>query len=188
VIVAGPRDQMTQIVVDLRYQDPAHDIFEQTSFNLDSSSYAQPHNWSFPRADLASDRYTYSQVIVDTQGNVITTGDVQSNATQLLVGPVYAKQWVVQPQLVGPGFDQTGLDKVTVELHYEDPANNYTADQTVVFTAPGAGTQWPLNLRDASKRQYTYKVTYEDSSGFDKVLGPLTATDTFLVIPAQPPA
>ena len=187
VIVAGKRDEISQIVVDLRYEDQANNIFEQTSFNLDQTTFSQAHNWAFPRADPANDRYTYSQVVVGTEGEVISTGDVQSDSPLLLVGPIYAKKWIVQPQLVGPTFDQTGLDKVTVELHYEDTANNYASDQTVVFTAPGAGTQWPLDLRDASKRQYTYKATYEDTSGFDKVLGPIAATGTFLMIPAQPP-
>jgi hypothetical protein len=187
VIVAGNRDEIVQIVVDLRYEDPANNIFEQASFNLDPTMFAQTHDWTFPRANLANDRYTYSQVVVTTGGETITTGDVQGNSTQLLVGPIYAKKWVVQPQLVGPAFDQTGLDKVTVELHYEDTANNYASDKTVVFTAPGAGTQWPLDLRDASKRQYTYKATYEDKSGFDKVLGPVATTGGKPDRPRGPP-
>jgi hypothetical protein len=188
VLVGGKRDEIAQIVVDLRYEDAANNIFEQQSFTLDSNSFSQPHDWTFPRADPANDRYTYSEVVVDTEGNVISTGDVQTNQTFLLVGPTFAKEWVVKPQLVGRTFDQSGLDKVTVELHYEDAANGYTSDHTMVFTGPGPGTDWPLDLRDASRRQYTYKATYEDRSGFDKVVGPVVSTDTFLMVPAEPPA
>jgi hypothetical protein len=125
---------------------------------------------------------------VDTQGNVTATGDVQSNASLLLVGPLFAKKWVVQPSLAGPSLDQNGLDKVTVSLSYEDTANKYASSRTVVFTAPGQGQQWPLELKDPSLRQYSYTVSYELTSGFNKVVGPLTSTDTFLVVSSVPPA
>jgi hypothetical protein len=127
-------------------------------------------------------------VIILTSGDVISTGIVQSNQVQLLVGPIYAKKWIVQPSLVGPPLSQSGLDKITLDLHYEDAANAYTSDKTMVFTGPGAGEPWPLDLRDPSMRDYTYKVTYEETNGFDHVLGPASSSDTFLVLPTTPPA
>jgi len=188
VIVAGNRADITEIVVDLRYEDVENNIFESQSFTIDSSTFDQPHDFVFPRADPANDRYLYSQVIVMNDGTVITTGEVQSNSVHLLVGPVFAKKWDVQPILTGPPIDQNGLDKITVQLHYEDDENAYTSDQTVVFTSPGPGENWSLELKDPAKRQYTYKIIYEDTSGFDHVYGPRTSTDTFLMIPSTRPA
>jgi hypothetical protein len=187
VIVGGDTSQLNQIVVDLHYEDPENNIFESGSFTLDKTNFTAKHDWAFPRADPARDHYTCSQVIVDAAGDVTVTGEVESNSPFLIVGPAYAKRWIVQPQLIGPPLTENGIDKVTVELHYEDSANSYASDKKVVFTAPGDGDQWRLDLRDAAARQYRYTVTYESSNGFDHVLGPLQSTDTFLIVPSVPP-
>ena len=144
VIVAGNREEIQQIVVDLRYEDPDNAIFESQSWTLDSTTFDQAHDFVFPRADPARDVYTYSQVIVTTAGDVVSTGEVQSNAVHLLVGPLYAKRWVVQPTLVGPPLAQSGLDKITLELHYDDTANVYTSDKSLVLMQPGPGESWAL--------------------------------------------
>ena len=102
-------------------------------------------------------------------------------------GPLFAKKWEIHPTLVGPPLSQNGLDKISVSLHYADDANSYTADKLVVFTTPGDGPSWPLDLRDPSLREYSYTVVYENTSGFDTTLGPITTTDTFLVIPSTSP-
>ena len=187
VIVGGDVAQLSQVVVDLRYTDQDNNIFETGSFTLDKTNFTAKHDWTFPRADPAKDQYIFSQVIVDTQGNVTVTGEVESNSPYLLVGPVFAKRWMVQPKLVGPGLADNGLENVTLALHYEDTVNHYVSDKTVVFSAPGDGDHWQLDLRDASARQYQYTVTYQDTSGFDHAVGPLYASDTFLTISSVPP-
>jgi hypothetical protein len=188
LLVAGQRDQISQIVVDLRYTDADNDIFETTSFTLDKTSFDQPHDWAFPRADPAKNRYTYSQVIIDSQGNAIMTGEVESDQNILLVGPLYARRWTVQPELVGPPLADNGVAQVIVALHYEDPANAVVSEQTDVFFATGPGQGWQLQLKDPSQRQYSYTVTYTLMTGFVRVLGPLVGSDTFLVISSIPPA
>jgi hypothetical protein len=188
LVVAGQRDQISQIVVDLRYSDPDNNIFETGSFTIDKTSFDQAHDWVFPRADPAKDRYTYSEVIVDTQGNAVMTGEVQSDQNILLVGPLYAKRWTIQPELVGPSLADNGVTKVSVALHYEDSTNAVVDDQVIDFGAVGAGQVWTLQLKDPSLRQYTYTATYTLQTGFVRTLGPLASGDTFLMIPSVPPA
>jgi hypothetical protein len=187
LIVAGQRDQINEIVVDLRYEDPDNSIFESKSFSIDKTTINQPHDWTFPRADPSRHRYTYSQVIVDGQGNVITTGEVQADDNVLLIGPTYAALWTIRPELVGPPLADNGVEQVKVELHYEGGANGAATDKEITFGGIGAGETWPLQLKDPSRRDYTYRVNYVLNSGFVRTAGPFASSDTFLVVSSVPP-
>jgi len=188
VIIAGKRDALSDVIVQLRYTDAANSIFESKTMTFNSDTFDKPAQWSFPRADPANDRYVYNAVIVDTEGNTISTGDVDSNDANLLIGPQAALHWTIKPVLTGPSLAAGGVQSLTLDLHYADDDNALVADTSMQLAAIGPGPSWPLQLKDPSRRQYTYTVTYRLNTGFDRVVGPLASTSTFLSISSIPPA
>jgi hypothetical protein len=186
-VLVADRKNVEQIVVDLEYSDVEEGIFESTSMNIPKEKINEPHEWVFPRADVARCRYRYSQVLIDSEGNATFTGWVQSESPTLLVGNVYARKWEIRPQVVGPSFPEAGIEQIKLSLHYRDEPNAYTVDKDTLLADIGAGEPLPLELRDPSLRDYTFNLRYVLRNGFERKLGPLSSSDTFLVISSVPP-
>jgi hypothetical protein len=58
------------------------------------------------------------------------------------------------------------MQSVVLSVRYDDPANSYTVDDVHVFTAAAQDWKWVVQLRDPTRRGYSYKVdlTYADGS------------------------
>ena len=112
---------------------------------------------------------------------------MQSDNTTLVVGKVFAAKWSIIPELVGPPLVDNGLERIVVTIDYEDAANNYHEHFVQTMTAAGRGAVLPLELKDPTKRSYTYSIRYVFANGFEKKLGPSGGSDTFLVISSIPP-
>jgi hypothetical protein len=187
VLVGGDRTKIAQIILDFDYSDPDNQVFESKTLIITQKNIADPQEWSFPLADPQKHRYSYAQTLLDTDGNIITTGWVQSEKNTLPVGILYVKRWEIQPELVGPPLLDNGLELIKLNLRYADAANAYSADKQLVFTQAGRGESWQLDLKDAAAREYTYEVIYVLKTGFERKVGPVAASDTFLIISSVPP-
>jgi len=187
VVVGGERSQILNLIVDFKYEDLENRIFESGSIVLHPENINQPQQWSVPLKDPTQRRYWYSQTLVTTEGKVLQTGWVQDEKTTLLVGETYVKQMEVQPELVGPSLSANGVERIKLNLHYEDVLNDYQNEQQMIFAAPGKGQIWRLNLKDANRRDYTYEVVYVMATGFERRVGPQMSRDTFLLISTVPP-
>jgi hypothetical protein len=188
ILVAGDRSKIQELLLNFRYNDPDNNIAETGFLRVNKDNINQPLEWTFAPADPKRTRYEYSQVSMDTDGNIIETGWVGSDKNALPVGAVYAKRWEVDPELFGPALADNGLEKVKVSLHYRDDVNQVRSDKDLVFSEPGKGEPWHLDLKDASARSYTYVVSYVQTNGFERQVGPWSSSDTFLMISSIPPA
>jgi hypothetical protein len=188
VLVGGDRQGFEQILIDLDYMDEAAGTHETKSFNITKDDANATHEWAFPRAALDRTTYRYNQVVVEADGTVTSPGWVQSDAPTLVVGKVFAAKWSIIPHLVGPPLADNGLERIVVTIDYEDAANDYREHSEQTLTVAGRGTVLALELKDATKRSYTYRVRYVFANGFEKKLGPSGGSDTFLMISSIPPA
>ncbi len=187
ILIAGDRKKIQELILDFRYEDPENNIFEIWSTRFTQTDINEPKEWRLALADKLRHRYWYSQTIIEMDGNLLSTGWIQDDRNTLPVGTIYAKKWEVQPELIGPNFSNHNITQVKLKLHYIDDANNYRADKEMIFGQTGKGETWSLELRDPSMREYSYEVSYLLMSGFEKKIGPLVSTDTFLMISSLPP-
>lgn len=187
VLVAGDRSKVLNLIVDLKYEDPANGVHESQAVIIDQSNIHETHLWRVPLVDRNRRRYAYSQTLIDADGNVIQTGWQQEEKTTLTVGDVFVKVMEVHPELIGPPLDTHQLELIKLNLHYEDAANAQTLDKQMVFSQPGRGETWRLQLKDASARDYSYEVVYVMNTGFERRVGPISARDNFLVVSSVPP-
>lgn len=186
-VMVGDRTGMEQILVDLVYEDQDNEVHEVGSMTISKENVNAEHTWVFHRVDPSRTRYRYNQVLIQTDGTVTAPGWVQSESDTLLVGKLYASRWTVQPELVGPSLEASGLEKVVLSIDYDDDANSYHEHSEQVFLGPGKGEPLQLELRDPNLRRYRYSVRYVQTNGFERRIGPRSASDTFLVVPAAPP-
>jgi hypothetical protein len=187
VLVAGDRSKIQELIVDFRYEDPDNEVFETGMLRINQTTMNDAHEWSFPPADPRKHRYSYSQTLLDTDGNIITTGWLQGEKNTVAVGVLYVKRWDVQPELVGPPLSDNGVEAVKLSLRYHDEANDYSAEKEIRFSQVGPGEVWQLQLKDASLRSYTYQIVYVLTTGFERKVGPLSSNDTFLMVSSVPP-
>lgn len=187
VLVGGDLTRIRLLVLDLAYEDAGEQIFEEEKLQLDGAQLSLSHEWTFHRAVPERKRYSYFQTLIDIDGNVSTTGWVQDDRPTLIVGEVYARQWSVRPQLVGPALSEHNLAAVKLRLHYEDRTHALELDSEVVFTAIGPSEPWKLDLKDPGLRDYSYTVTYVTNTGVERTVGTRFASDTFLMISSVPP-
>lgn len=188
LLVAGDRSKISNLVVDLRYDDPENGVHEEGSFILDPTNLAAVQVWSVPIKDPSRRRYAYSQTLLDTSGNLSQTGWIEDDRSTLPVGEVYARRWEIRPELIGPPLADSGVERIKLRLHYAHAASGYTDEKEELFAAPGKGESWLLQLRDPAARDYTYEVIYVLSSGFERRIGPIPARSTFLEISSIPPS
>lgn len=187
ILVGGDRSKIEELLLNFRFEDPVDGHTETKFIRLNKTNINEPQEWVFAPVDSKLHRYTYSQILMDTDGNLIEIGQLQEEKNTLPVGVIYAKKWEVRPELVGPALSENGLDKIKLSLHYRDESNNVSFDKQEIFAQPGKGDPWPLELKDPSARSYTYEVSYVLQNGFERIVGPLSSSDTFPVISSVPP-
>ena len=187
ILVAGDRNKIQELLLSFRFDDPVDNHVETKFIRLNKTTINDTVEWIFAPADAKQHRYTYSQLLMDTDGNIIETGQVQDEKNTLPVGVIYAKKWEVRPEVVGPSLSESGLERIKLKLHYQDDGNQVHSDKEEIFAQPGKGEPWPLELKDPSLRSYTYEVNYVLQNGFERKVGPLSSSDTFLMISSIPP-
>jgi hypothetical protein len=187
ILVAGDRSKIQELLLNFRYEDPVDGHTETRFLRLTKANINDPQEWVFSTSDPKQHRYSYSQILMDTDGNIVETGQVQEEKGTLPVGVIYAKRWEIRPEVIGPAFADNGLERIRLNLRYTDPANQLSLEKQQVFQQPGKGEAWPLELKDASVRSYTYEVGYVLKNGFERKSGAISSSDTFLMISSVPP-
>jgi hypothetical protein len=81
-----------------------------------------------------------------------------------------------------------GISKIVLHLKYEVEVNGVLKEALHEFSAPGDAPTWKVMLKDASKRDYTYELTYVMETGFSKSSGIKTSPDQFLILSSQAPS
>lgn len=180
-VVAGKRDNIANLLVDLEYDDETNGIHESSTFAFDSENISKPQSWTVSRADPKRNRYRYRMTLVTKDGGFVQTGWIMTDAPSIPVGEVYAKQLTVQLETgqLGPG-----VEAILVDLAY----NEGTVNEKKQWRLSGnAHAEWQVELHDAGKRDYQITTTWEKSDGFNIKVGPSTTSATYVPIPGNPP-
>lgn len=111
ILVAGDRSKIQELMLNFRYDDPVDGHVETNFLRLTKANINDPHEWVFAPTDPKQHRYSYSQILMDTDGNIVETGQVQEEKNALPVGVIYAKRWEIRPEIVGPAFSENGWNE-----------------------------------------------------------------------------
>lgn len=181
-IVAGDRRSIANLMVDLEYTDRENGIHHTGNLAFDPETINKPQLWRVALADPTKRRYRYRMTLVTTTGDFLQTGWISTDAPTLPVGEVYVRRLTVE---VVTGTLAAGVTEVEVKLEYGDAASGQYETQTFTLGA-NARAEWVVQLRDASRRDYRVTTTWVREDGFNPFHGPVTRSDTLLVIPGEP--
>lgn len=181
-IVAGDRRNIANLMVDLEYTDRDNGIHHSGNLAFDPENINKPQLWKVALADPTKRRYRYRMTLVTTAGDFLQTGWIGTDAPTLPVGEVYVRRLTVE---IVTGELARGVTAVEVVLEYGDEANDQHETQRFTLGA-NARAEWVVQLQDAGRRDYRVTTTWVREDGFNPSSGPVTHSDTLLVIPGKP--
>ncbi|MDR4492900.1 MAG: hypothetical protein R3B74_00435 [Nitrospirales bacterium] len=182
-VVAGKRENILNLLVNLEYVDEENDIHESGSLQFASENINQPLSWTVHLADPAKRRYRYRMTLITADGDFLQTGWIGTDAPTLPVGEVYVRRLTVE---VAVGQLGRNIEAVEVDLVYDDDGNDLHETKTFRLTSNGRA-EWQVQLKDAGQRSYQSTITWFRTDGFNKKLGPTSHTSTYLAISGSPP-
>jgi hypothetical protein len=185
--VVSPATRLGILILNLRYEDAPNGVFEDASFVFNADNAFTPQIWRVPWKDPSKRRYFMQQTIIDADGNVTDTGMVEAEGRTKVLGDIFAKKLEVQTKLIGPSFAGQRLEKILLRLKYEDAGNGVLSEMLHEFVDVGDAPSWSVLLKDASKREYTWEMTYQLDTGFTASSGIQVARDSFLVLSSKVP-
>ena len=155
---AIPADSVQQVQIAFRY--PGIDLPSATAevmLRLDSPQAS----WFTYTGDSTSSEYEYQATFFMTDGQRVALPVQRSSSQRLIVNAPFedALSATFVPQGTFPP-----VASIVVTTKYAD--GDYNAGEVHSFTGPGATWQWDVDLRDRTKRTFSYRVdvTYADGS------------------------
>ncbi len=124
---------------------------------------APTQNWFTYTDGVEVKEYHYDCIFRMKSGLQLNVTDCKSSTSTLLLDAPFNDRMeaVFVPQGAFPP-----IQRIVLSTKYEDAATGYHVEGTHVFTSPNDTWTWPVNLRDATKRGFSYKadVAYADGS------------------------
>ena len=183
VVVAGERQNVANLLVDIDYEDQVAGINESGLLAFDSENINQALSWTVNLADPTKRRYRYRMTLVTKAGEFVQTGWISTDAPTLPVGEVYVRRLSVE---FVTGTLAPNVEAVEVSVSYEDAGSDVRSAQTFRL-GPKSRAEWQVQLKDASRRSYQMTTTWIRSDGFNPRVGPVTTSDTYIVVPGASP-
>ncbi len=121
--------------------------------------------------------------LVTKAGEFVQTGWISTDAPTLPVGEVYVRRLSVE---FVTGTLAPNVEAVEVSVSYEDAGSDVRSAQTFRL-GPKSRAEWQVQLKDASRRSYQMTTTWIRSDGFNPRVGPVTTSDTYIVVPGASP-
>lgn len=166
------------IFVDLKYLDEENDYSQTKSVALSKSNPFD--DWSFPVISPTGGRVVYSGNIRRKDGTVEEIEETLAKGDTLLVGP--RVEDVLEVEVLPDLIDFTAVKLARVSLEYQDQANGIDERHDIIFRQGASGSEkWSVDLKDKSKNQYRWKVTFYLVAGGSKEIDWQTTTEPTLL-------
>lgn len=173
-----PWGRWSKIEVTLRYADPDHGIAQSSTLELVEGSPA----WDYKLFTLtgSSAAFDYRVRYVGLGGPDLVRDWVRTDEEEVrLRDPIPDKRSIA----VIPNVAWAQVNRVLVDLRYDDPAHDVAQEQSFEFSQAQADTQnFVLDLRDPLRRRVWWQATLLHVDGSTTQLGPSYTTDTRLLV------
>ncbi len=145
---------------------------------------AQPFiDWTFPVIDDSIGKVTYSGSIQFQDGQVQNIPETVAGKNTIMVGRAKDDSEFLSVTLQPDLLDFTKLKLVKVNLHYADPAHDVDTTKDFILTKnTTTAPVWTVRLQDKAKKGYTYRASFFLLDGTSKSVGPVTTSDSILLL------
>ncbi len=180
VLPAGNLDQISHIVVDLDYEDPAHQYSQQTTYQF--SRIDDKQLWLVPTWPGGPNSYRYRTLVAYKDGHS-TQSDwtPQTGSGSLTVGEVFSA--TLNVTFRADLIDWTKVRLVLVKIQYTDPGNSIAEEDELIFNSAKPLPQtWSTPIKDATKRAFQYSVTFYNTDSTQASIPVTTTSDPMILL------
>ncbi|MDQ1899317.1 hypothetical protein RAH32_02510 [Paracoccus sp. WLY502] len=171
--------EVTAIFVTATYADPAHDLTERATLELNDR--IRTLTWTARQVDRDLTRFDYQVKVLRHDGSESTTDHSGNLGETITVGPsgTGSVEVIVDTALV----DWARFARVMVTLEYEDPAHNISLRKPLLFSDMGPMVQtWSWLIADPARRGFRYTVRRVGRNAADDIIEPPVDTDDPFVV------
>jgi hypothetical protein len=163
---------ITNIFVDLKYEDAANNYIRTESLALNKSN---PFiDWSIPVVSETGGKVTYSGSIQHKDGTTEDIPPTEAKTNTIALGKI---RDMLQVQVLPDLIDFSTVKLAKVSLSYQDQANGIDERKDVIFKPDSAAVDWILKLKDKSKNSYQWQATFFMKDGSTKKTDPITTSE-----------
>ncbi len=173
------QNDVTTIFVTATYRDPAHDLVEQVTLQLDGATRLQ--RWTVRQIDKDVTDFSYTVRVLRRNGAESVSTHTGTLGGVITVGPSGqdAIEVIVDTEMV----DWVRYARVMVTLTYSDPANGIAAQKPMLFSETGAKVQtWSVLVGNPLLRTVRYTVRRVGRNAADDMIEPPVLTDDPFIV------
>lgn len=171
-----------QLFVDLAYSDPANGVDETASLTFTPEDHAAK-KFVIDRKDRARKLVSFKVTTVMKGGMVLEVPQSYTEAARILVRPDMRGHRVIA--VTPPAdFAKAKLDRVDVELRYQDPNVGIDIADRASFTAPGGRKTFEFDYVDPARSAFQWRAHYVLANGMTRDTDWVDADAETLVIKA----
>lgn len=163
VPVVARWEDLEQIFVDLEYEDGANDVHESAALTFTAEDKA-PKQFVIDRVDRTHKLVSFRVTTIFKGGMVSEVPRSFTTAQRILIRPDMRGHRIVS--VAAPAdFVRAKLERVDVDLRYQDVANGITVADRAVFSTPN-GTKWfEFDYVDPSLDAFEWRAKYVFENG-----------------------
>lgn len=158
-------NQVDQVFVDLRYEDKANDISEETSFNFSQGS--TPQKFVVDVQDPELKQVFFKVTFLFKDGRMIEVPESVTMERRIVVRPDMKGRRIVE---VRPPADFAArhLRRTTAEIRYEDFAAGLSFNDSFVFEDAAARGYFEFDYVDEARDRYETRSTFVFENGLEQ--------------------
>jgi hypothetical protein len=158
-------DQMERCFVDLRYEDPDHSIFEESSIEFVQGDPSK--TFSVSMEDPERKQVFFKVTFLFKDGRMIEVPESMTLERRIVVRPDMRGRRIVE--LRPPtDFAAQRLQRVTAELRYEDFQAGLSINDSFVFEAPETRAYFEFDYADETRDRYEARIAYLLNNGLER--------------------
>ncbi len=170
-------DVIRQIESRLIYEDAANNFRTERTFLISSDSKRQ--EWIVRLTDPKVSSYKLQNRWHLKDLSEIEGKSEEHRESHLFIADPFVDRL---PISVDPHVDSANVARINVELHYEDPANNFVVRKQVELEAPFKRVTASIPIVDSTKREYSYAVSLVKPNGQAENYQPKTTDQLSIII------
>src|ERR1043165_7485565 len=170
-----------QVFVDLRDDDPANNVVEESSFNFSKGS--TPQKFSVAVQDPEHKQVSYKTTFLFKDGRMIEVPESMTLDRRIVVRPDMRGRRIVE---VRPPIDFANrhLLKITADVRYEDFTAGLSFTDSYVFEDAKARAYFEFDYVDEQRDHYESRATYLFENGLQQATEWQPSENTLLQIKA----
>ena len=160
VLLGSMPDTVSSVDVTISYPGSTEQDATQ-AFNL-TKDQPMASYFAHTGKDGDPDPYHYTITYNLSSGQRMAIPEAMAMAATLTVTNPF--EFAITTHFVAQG-DFTQIAKIILDAHYTDEPNDFRQDFHAELESTGASADWPLQLRDPDKRDFTYSATVLQKDG-----------------------